>query len=508
MPILAITVMATQAQSWTNHYNGLGNSIDEAHAIAVDGNGNVFVTGRSLSSGSLGSDDYATVAYSGAGVPLWTNRYNGPGNSNDVARAIAVDGSGNVFVTGYSRGTNSADSEDYATIAYSGAGVGLWTNRYNGPGNSYDQAYAIAVDGNGNVFVTGVSAGVGYATIKYSNAGVPLWTNYYTGPWNLDGGNAIAVDRSGNVIVTGNSFGDGSYYDYLTIKYSGAGVPLWTNRYDGSGKANDFAAAIAVDWNGNVFVTGRSYGSSNDDYATVAYSSAGVEMWANRYNGPGNSFDQAYAIAVAGSGNVFVTGYSYGDGSGNYDYATLAYSGAGVPLWTNRYNGPGHSFDRAVAIAVDGSGNVFVTGESYASGTAVDCATVAYSGAGVGLWTNRYDGGFGSDEGNAIAVDGSGNVFVTGYSSGIGSHNDYATIRYEAVSLPSIAILKNPQASAGEFSFHLTAEPGGQFAIQVSTNLFDWEAIREAVIPAGGSTNIVEAFTPEATPKFYRARRQ
>ena len=70
-------------------------------------------------------------------MPLWTNRYNGPGNGNDYATAVAVDGSGNVFVTGYSHGS-SGSYYDYATIAYSGAGVPLWTNRYNGPGNSDD----------------------------------------------------------------------------------------------------------------------------------------------------------------------------------------------------------------------------------------------------------------------------------------------------------------------------------------------------------------------------------
>src|SRR5262245_52539498 len=76
------------------------------------------------------------------GVPLWTNRYNGPGYGGDSASAIAVDSSGNVFVTGESVG--SGTGYDYATIKYSNTGVPLWTNRYNGPGNSADYAYGIA----------------------------------------------------------------------------------------------------------------------------------------------------------------------------------------------------------------------------------------------------------------------------------------------------------------------------------------------------------------------------
>ena len=89
-------------------------------------------------------------------MPLWTNRYNGPGNGNDYANAVAVDGSNNVIVTGYS--TSSESYYDYATIKYSSAGVPLWTNRYNGPGNGNDYACAVAVDGSNNVIVTGLVA--------------------------------------------------------------------------------------------------------------------------------------------------------------------------------------------------------------------------------------------------------------------------------------------------------------------------------------------------------------
>src|SRR4030095_8161232 len=159
----------------------------------------------------------------------------------------------------------------------------------------------------------------------------------------------VVTDAAGNVIVAGTTTDNqtGSASDMLVIKYSGAGVPLWTNRYDAG------ASAVAVDGSGNVFVTGSSAGhGGNTDYATIAYSGAGVPLWTNRYNGPGNSTDRPTAVAVDGSGNVFVTGSSAGSG-GNYDYATIAYSGAGVPLWTNRYNAPANGSDEASAMAVD-----------------------------------------------------------------------------------------------------------------------------------------------------------
>jgi hypothetical protein len=417
---------------WTNRYSGPGkNSTNGAVALAVDGSGNIFVTGNSTDSSS--DSHYTTIKYSGAGVPLWTNRYNGPGGY-DRASGVAVDGSGNAFVTGTS--SVGVGNDDYATIKYSNAGVPLWTNRYDGPTSSEDDAYAVAVDGSGNVIVTGRSVGSGsyydYATIKYSGAGVPLWTNRYNGPGNgYDQAAALAVDGIGNVFVTGQSLVGA---DYATIKYSSAGVPLWTNRYHGPG--GSAATALAVDSSGNVFVTGYSIASgSGYDYATIKYSNAGVPLWTNLYNGPGNRSDIAHAIAVGGSGNVFVTGLA----DSSFAYATIAYSGEGVPLWTNRYSGSEYS--SAVGIAVDQSGNVFVTGFSTGSGSNFgyyEFATIAYSGEGVPLWTNRYNGlgnGLGDSSAFAVALDGSGNVFVTG-SSYNGRSYDYATIKYSAIPPP------------------------------------------------------------------------
>src|SRR5262245_63038511 len=98
-------------QAWVQRYNGPGHGDDECTAMAVDSTGNVIVTGHVDVDPGVGiSDDFATIKYSSAGVPLWTNRYNGPGNGDDRASALGVDGSGNVFVTGASY---SGSSDDY-----------------------------------------------------------------------------------------------------------------------------------------------------------------------------------------------------------------------------------------------------------------------------------------------------------------------------------------------------------------------------------------------------------
>jgi hypothetical protein len=419
--LLTVCHVSAHAQGgvpvWTNRYDGPGQGNDFANAIALDGSGNVFVTGSSCTDcpETIG----ATIKYSNAGVPLWTNRYQGPGG-HDSPNAIALDGSGYVFVTGFSCTENCLNTIG-ATVKYSSAGVPLWTNSH------LFGASAIAVDSVGNVIVAGTDftdALGDYGTIAYSSTGLPLWTNTYAGENGYDRLIALAVDGNGNVFVTGYS----DPGDQVTIKYSGEGVPLWTNHY---GQA--YPTAIAVDSSGNVFVTGGTGVGTLNDYATVAYSNSGEPLWTNRYNGPANHYDLALAIAVDRRGNIFVTGLSP-SAIGANDYATIAYSNSGVPLWTNRYNGPANSEDSAKAIAVDSNGNVFVTGHSYNGQDRVssDYVTIAYSSVGVPLWTNRYNGpAKGEDAAEAIAVDSSGNVFVTGHSWN-GTNYDYVTIEYSS----------------------------------------------------------------------------
>jgi hypothetical protein len=464
---------------WTNVFNGAGNSNDWANALAVDNSGNVYVTGDSYGSG--GNSDYATIKYSGAGVPLWTNRFNGAGNSSDSACALAVDGSGNVYVTGYSTGSGSGC--DYATIKYSGAGVPVWTNWFNGVANGGDFATALAVDGNGNVYVTGYSTGSGsgydYATIKYSSAGVAVWTNWFNGAGNsYDYANALAVDGSGNVYVTGDSYGSGGNSDYATIKYSGAGMPMWTNRFNGAGNDNDRANSLAVDSSGNVYVTGTAVGSGGYfDYATIKYSTAGVPVWTNWFNGAGNG-NVATSLAVDGSGNVYVTGTAQGSASAP-NYATIKYSSAGAPVWTNWFDGAAYYDDWATSLAVDGSGNVYVTGYSFGFGGNYDYATVKYSGVGVPVWTNRFNGaGNYDDYPTSLAVDGSGNVYVTGYSTGSGSSRDYVTIKYSGPTPPALGI--SPYGGNQTALFYPAS--GTNFVLQTTTNLADgpWVTVSNA----------------------------
>src|SRR5574341_1204041 len=370
-----LPVLAQVDTAWVRRYNGPGNSSDYPHALAVDDSGNVYVTGQSAGSGT--SYDYATIKYSPSGDTLWVRRYNDPGNDFDAANALALDGSGNLYVTGQSDATGA--NWDYATVKYSPAGETLWSRRYNGPGNAGDLASALAVDDSGNVYVTGRSRGSGtfddYATIKYCPSGATLWVRRYNGPGNYDDGAlALAVGDSGNLYVTGFSGGGATSTDFATIKYAPNGDTLWVRRYNDGG---DYASALAVDNAGNVYVTGGS-GVGTSDYATIKYAPNGDTLWVRRYKGPGNSDDYASALALDTAGNLYVTGSSWGSGTFN-DYATIKYAPNGDELWVRRYNGPANDYDNASALAVDNSGNLYVTGNSYGGiGTYFDYATIKY----------------------------------------------------------------------------------------------------------------------------------
>ncbi|HKZ21834.1 MAG TPA: SBBP repeat-containing protein, partial [candidate division Zixibacteria bacterium] len=188
---------------------------------------------------------------------------------------------------------------------------------------------------------------------------------------------------------------------------------------------------IAVGNNGNVYVTGYTWnGGSNDNYTTIKYSPTADTLWVRNYNGPGDGLDQANALAIDNSGNVYVTGTSRGVGT-NRDYATIKYSSIGDTLWVRRYDGPaGGNDDASFAVALDDSGNVYVTGYSRGVGTNRDYTTFKYNSIGDTVWVRRYNGpGNGVDEAIALKVDSIRNVYVTGYSTGSGTGLDYATIK-------------------------------------------------------------------------------
>ncbi len=500
---------ADGALLWERRYNGPANQDDQALALAVDTSGNVVVAGYSLNTNNFHSSDYYTAKYAASdGTLLWEKRYDGPASGWDEAKALIVDSNGNAIVTGFSRSTEFLTYDWYTAKYATSDGTLLWQQRYTGLGNGNDKAVAVAVDGNGNVIVTGISEdilidGVSdsvYYTAKYAAInGALLWEQRH----HRGAPSALALDADGNVIVTGSDAGSNSFLfdNYYTAKYAAAdGTLLWERSYNGPANFTDNAVAVAVDGAGNVVVTGYSSTQSNlVDYYTAKYAAAdGAVLWEQHYNGPANNHDFAVAIVAAGNGNVAVTGYSR-NGSGNEDFYTANYAGSnGSLLWERRYNGPANRDDRPEALAVDGSGNVFVAGNSY-NGTISDGYTAKYAAAdGALLWEKRSGRGM-----RTLAIDNSGDVLVAGYASN-GTNFDYYTAKYasadgallwekryngpanrdDVVGLHGLALGRNGKIAVAGYSENVSGPPSvyGYATVLYRETL---DAISIAIVPTG-----------------------
>ena len=265
-----------------------------------------------------------TVVLAGPPRMVWNRVYDGGGT--DWANGIAVDVSGNVYVTG-----SSKDSYDwiYRTIKYDTDGNLQWNKVYDADNDNWDLGNDVAVDALGNVYVIGTGITPNktyyeYCTIKYDTDGNIQWNKVYNSG-NSDQAGGVAVDVSGNVYVTGSSW-NVSPCDYRTIKYDADGNLQWERTY-GLYDNDDLVYGVAVDASNNVYVTGRSNGTTGADYCTIKYDTDGNLQWEKIYDSGDD--DGARDVAVDASNNVYVTGYFYDEY--NPDYRTIKYAQDDIP---------------------------------------------------------------------------------------------------------------------------------------------------------------------------------
>ena len=258
------------------------------------------------------------------------------------------------------------------------------------------------------------------------------WVKRYSGSGDqVDAGAVLAFDKWGNVYVAGKSTAGSHEEDYVLIKYGPDGSVKWTARYDGPATAYDGIRGIVVDNNDNVYVTGRSFGSGTGaDLATIKYDGAGNQKWVRRYSGPGASEDGAAGIALDSYGNVIVTGFISTKTHG-YDIVTIKYGADGSTKWEQRYDGPAGAGDVPRGVVVDSSNNIYVTGPSRGIGSDWDVCTIKYSSGGSQQWVRRWNGPANFNDGSTdLALDSAGSVYVVGYSYRTGSDCDYVTLKY------------------------------------------------------------------------------
>jgi hypothetical protein len=352
---------------WTNTYNNPGNKSDMGHGITVDKSGNVYVVGFEDRSDLKQFHNIWIRKYNASGLIQWTTTYNSAGNNPEIGYAIAADIEGNVYVAGFE--TVPEKGTDILVIKYNPDGLIQWTTMYNSPGNDVDSAQGITVDKSGNVYVTGfedradLKQGKNIWIRKYNKDGLTQWTEtYHSARNNSEVGNDIAVGTEGNVYVVG----------YITVehkvhrrrasfvrKYDTNGVLKWMDIYkDKKSKINTVGYGIAVDIEGNAYVTGYTTVMDEISYNAVwviKYDRNGDVQWTEKFFSPSVN-SEGKDIAVDKSGNVYINGYS------GKDMWLRKYDTNGLVQWTTTYNNPSNSEDFGHGIEVDNNFNVYVTG--------------------------------------------------------------------------------------------------------------------------------------------------
>jgi hypothetical protein len=396
------------AQTAGTMYPYTNGTMSLRSALATDSGGNVYVTGgfrgaaifgtnTLVSFGNEAAADVFVAKYDPEGRLQWVHQAGG--DSDDNGSGIAVDAENNVYVTGYFQGTaafgstNVTSQGDYDVFIakYNTAGTLLWIKTAGG--TFRDQGQALALDGAGNVCVTGefnLTATFGSFALtnvwqddvfvtKLDKDGNFLWASS-GGGLSQDFGFSVAADQAGNVYVTGyiqytGIFGtiavpplfDPPYwYDIFVAKYDPTGAPVWVRRA-GSASA-DGGEAVAVDLSGNVYVTGwlggpSVFGSTNLPYGgsfLAKYSNSGEVEWAKL-----GEYGQGNAIACDAQGGVYVAGeallsiYSEG-GYGSRDIVVAKYDAQGRRQWLQN---AGSSYaDSGNAIALDAARNIYISG--------------------------------------------------------------------------------------------------------------------------------------------------
>ncbi len=403
---------------WNTFLGGTGD--DAATAMAMDSTGNVYVTGLSSSAWwgtnpvrpfTEGESDAFIAKLDGSGALLWHTFLGGSGI--DIGTGIAVDGSGNVYASGFSNAdwnlsqsvtpANPYTSEfDAFAVKLDPGGSALWQTFLGTFGD--DRGYALAINDN-NVYVTGGSANTwGSPEVEHGGAladafVVSLNGNDGNWQWNTFMGAAgdtaeclawaIAADSDNNVVVVGDStvswgtnpvnvYAGG--YDVFAAKLNNLGVRQWHTFLGGTG--TDYGYSVAVDVNGNIFVAGESYaawgsnpvssftpGGTSDAFA-VKLDSTGHRQWHAFLGGTG--FDYGSSIAVDASGNVYLGGGSsaaWGNPINNFTGmidAFVAKLDNGGVLRKNSFTG-GTGQDYGDAILLAGEDIVYVAGETFAT---------------------------------------------------------------------------------------------------------------------------------------------
>ena len=334
---------------------------DYGLALTLDSSENIHVAGYS---GPYSDYDFLYLKYSKYGI-IQDSLTHDQNTENNYWRDIIVDSSNNVFIVGYTDvdTTSSYNYNTYITKLYQ------WAHIWGGSG--YDAARSVALDSSENVYMGGLTRSYGggetdVLLMKYTNAGALQWNQTYGGI-DSEWANSMAIDSSDNIYLGGGFeyFGTTGYDSYL-IKVASNGVPQWSRRWGGIGE--DLGISIAIDSQDNIYMVGytESYNAVNSDLLLLKYDSFGNLLW-NITWGTDNS-ESGWPIAIDQYDGIYVGGDVY-DYDALEDYIFLVkYDTNGNQIWNMTQDFSGNT-EGLYDIALADSGDIYLTGYEYFSGT-------------------------------------------------------------------------------------------------------------------------------------------
>lgn len=465
LSVFSTITIAQVSQEWVQRFTSDSLRDERVYDMFIDNDGNVYVTG-SQREGSFpfqNKIEAVTIKYNSQGEQQWIQNYVAEDNNGAFTRAIYVDASGNVYVTGetaiYSGGLNKM-----LVIKYSPEGTQLWSYVF-AYGSNYNGGYDIVADLTGNVYVVGE-----YATnvitynnislVKFSPEGALVNQTFYNS--GSEGGRKIGIDGAGKIIV-GGYINDNDSLSFIVLKYEPNLDFVWAARY-GKGVGNQNKIDMVIDNNSNIILTGTN--SITIDYLTVKFDPSGSVLWSKQYNSTAG-WEVACAVVKDNLGNVYVSGAAGTSGLPfSYKITTVKYSSAGEELWVSAYDGNGIGTDgySGYDIAIDDEANLYVIGHTYANS---DIVTVKYDTNGLFKWAIIFNGptNNSTDVPVAIGVDNNKNVFAVGNSddNNFTTGNDIVIIKYlqapthvqEEIKSPDSYLLEqnfpNPFSSKGRY---------------------------------------------------------